>query len=109
MVFYLHKVRFRVVTQTPMELPSVIKVVSETLRSSGCITLERPPWVLASCGDRVLVKVYIQMSRPVGEVLGFEGVSFVELESLSAPDMVKMASILMGAFERARFGIVMED
>ena len=105
----MHKVRFRVVTQTPMELPSVVKVVSETLRASGCITLERPPWVLASCGDRVLVKAYVQMSKPVGEILGFEGASFIELESSNPQDMVKMASILAGAFERARFGIVMEE
>jgi hypothetical protein len=105
----VHKVRFRVVTQTPIELPSVVKVVSETLRASGCITLERPPWVLASCGDRVLVKVYIQVSKQVGEILGFEGASFIELESSNPQDMVKMASILAGAFEKVKFGIVMEE
>ncbi len=104
----MHRVRFKVVTQSPVELPNVIRVSSETLRASGCVTYERPSWVLAGCSDRVLVKVYMQMSRPLGELLGFEGVSVVELEGASASDVVKVASILMGAFERAGLGVVME-
>jgi hypothetical protein len=104
----VHRVRFKVVTQSPVELPNVIRVSSEALRASGCVTYERPSWVLAGCGDRVLVKVYMQMSRPLGELLGFEGVSVVELEGASASDVVKVASILMGAFERAGLGVVME-
>ncbi len=104
----MHRVRFKVLTQTPMELPSVIRISAETLKASGCATLERPSWVLAGCGDRVLVKVYIHMSRPVGEVLGFEGISLVEVEGPSASDVVKVASIVMGALERAGLGVTME-
>ncbi len=104
----MHRTKFKVVTPTPMELPGVIRAISETLRASACITLEKPSWILASCGDRVLVKVYIQMSRPIGEILGFEGVSIVELESSNATDMVKVASIIMGALEKTGLGVIVE-
>lgn len=105
----MYKVRLKAVTPNPVELPRVIEVLSESLRSSNCIVVEKPSWILASCGGSVMVKVYIEMGKRVGELLGFEGVSIVELESLNAPDVVKLTSVIVAVLERAGIGILMES
>lgn len=104
----MYRVKFRVITQTPAELPLIVKVSSETLRASGCITVEKPSWILASCSERVMVRVYVHMLRHPGELIGFEGVGVLELEAPNPVDVVKLASILVGALERAGVGVVVE-
>jgi len=104
----LYRAKFKAVTRSPVELPGVVRILSEALRAANCSVLEKPSWILASCSERVIVRAYIQMGRHVGETLGFEGVSVVEVESSNAIDVVKVASIVVGALERAGVGIVLE-
>lgn len=87
-----------------------MRALAASFKSSGCTLIEKPSWILASCGDSVLVKAFMYMAPAPREILaGIESSVIIVIDSPEASNAVKAASIVMGALEGVGVGVVMEQ
>ncbi|MDM7275261.1 MAG: hypothetical protein P3X22_003955 [Thermoprotei archaeon] len=106
----MYRVTLKALTPEPQLTSIVLRALTGSLKSSGCTLIERPSWILASCGDNVLVKAFMHMAPAPREILaGIESSVIIIVESPRAPDAIKAVSIVMGALEGVSVGVVMEQ
>lgn len=106
----MYRVTLKALTPEPQLMSTVLGALAGSLKSSGCTLIEKPSWILASCGDSVLIKAFIHVTPTTREILaGIESSVIIVVESPGASSTAKAVGIVMGALESVGVGVVMEQ